>query len=235
MRADQREAPLDLISTPFGQLLEQQFGESGPLRNIRVRQGEIFAITTQSNAGLVRRQSHVIGRGNLSVGGARVGHQLGQGGKPGVQEFGTGLSQLAVPHVQRRVRVGRGAVATPQRLQQGVALAKNAIVVGLHSRQPGPARHEQPVDEAAALRRVPTDEVQIERGEHHRTQNAQELPGPPQRGTIQPGAVRLSGGNLDLQDQRPIVRDPGTYPRSHHGTLRSQTHQRRVAGHAVRA
>jgi hypothetical protein len=95
VRADQGDAPLELVEAAALELLEQPFGELPPV-------GEV----TDLEARLVLEAGVVTARpaGDGGVGVADVRSELGDQAQPLGQDLGAGACEVGVPYAERRER-----------------------------------------------------------------------------------------------------------------------------------
>ena len=140
---------------------------------------------------------------------------------------------MLVPGLQHRHGGGgRHRARRPDVPQQGIALLERLGIVHLH---PGPPRlpgHQQGVQEGPAPRRITLHQGQVLRGEQHRPQGAQDVPGPRHRGAPQLRPVGAAGVDLQLQHRLAAV---VVHCPADDGVLRPHPHQWLVGTHAVRA
>ena len=131
---------------------------------------------------------------------------------------------------------GRGDPAAggpgPRRLQQYGPLAHDPLIVRTDRGVPWRRGDQQVVQETPPFAGIASDQGQVLRCEQHRAQHAEDLPGPGQRGPVQPDPVRPAGIDFDL-DQRvaPARRDRGPDDRA----LRALPDQGGVGGDPVTA
>ncbi len=118
------------------------------------------------------------------------------------------------------------------RLQQGVALLEHPVVVGAHPCHPRRTRGDQFVEEPPALARVALDQRQILRREEHRAHDAQHVTRPDLRRSVDAGAVRLAGVELEF-DQLAALALADRGPDD--GALGAHADQRGVRGDPVAA
>ena len=209
---------------------------SSPARSLREVGASSPRRCPEIERGLVLRRRLVVGRGDVGVRLRHLRHQRVQGRQPGVQQLGAGGRQMAVPDVERRGGVATTIALTPdQRLEQGVSLPQHPVVVRPHAGQPGPARGDQLVEEPSPLGGVALDDGQVLGREHDAAQQTEDLPRTPDRRTVQLGAVGLTGCDLHLEQQLPLVVEPGVDPGPDDGPLGTGPDQWLIGGHPVRA
>src|SRR4029077_15480580 len=94
--------------------------------------------------------------------------------------------ELFVPDLQAcRVTAACG----PGRLEQRAALLNDAFIVGADPRVARAAGDEQIIEVSATLGRIAFDDRQVLRCEQNTSQRAERIPGPAQRGAVEPGPV----------------------------------------------
>ena len=176
------------------------------------------------------------GRAHRVVALGQVGREVAQQPQTGIEQLGADRREVVVPHVEgvqrrlarlverlvavaRRARRAAGSLAQHRRrrLQQGVALLEDLVVVGAHARPARLALDEQVVEEAAPLRRVALDEGEVLGGEEHGAHRAEHVAGPRHRGAAEPGPVGPTRRDLELDHRLALVAHDG----SAHDRLRS--------------
>ena len=231
MRPDQADPAVDLVAAPALHLREQGRGQLLP-----VVAGRAVRAGRQLEGGLVGHRRLGAGRalGHRVVRRRDVRPERLHEGQAGREQLRAGAREVGVPHTeggQRRVGAAALTSRDPGGLQQRVALLEHPVVVGA---DPGEARgplDQQVVEEVPPLRRVTLDQGEVLGREQHRADQAQQLAGPGERGPVHPGLVGATGVDLHLEDRLAPVADHG---RPDHGMVRTQAHQRAVAGDPVR-
>ena len=200
-------------SSRCGPTRETPRSSSSPCRSARAasrRLGQgsaVGRIVRQRERRLVLGLGGVAGRAarHRGVGVAEVGPQVGDQGETLGEDLGADPGEVGVPDAQR----GQGcllvapSISTAARvaggLQQGVALAQDALVVGPGAGEARGAQHEQVVEEPPPLGRVSLDQGEVLRGEDHGADEPDQVAGLRQRRLVDPGAVGLAGVDLHLE------------------------------------
>ena len=138
---------------------------------------------------------------------------------------------MGVPDVEGAQVDLLGRAGPAPDLSSALRCLQHPVVVGADAGEARRARDQQVVEEPAPLGRVALDQRQVLGGEQHGAQDAEDLPGPRHRRPVDPGPVRPAGGDLDLDEQRPVV---AHHLAADHGALRAEAHQRRVLRDPVR-
>ena len=142
--------------------------------------------------------------------GAQTVHEV----EPGAQQLGAVTGELLVPDLERGGRrLGRvqpadaaSRAAAPHRahlLEQVAALLEDPVVVGLDRGEAGRDLEQELVEEAAPALGIGLDQSQVLRGEEHRPHLAEQVAQPGDVLPLEPSAVRLAGGDLEVDLQRP--------------------------------
>ena len=209
VRADQRDAALQLGLADLGDLVEHRGGQHVAVGDQR----HVLAQRRRGSRSPPARPRRTPTRPppGKPCRPAVAAPRPGRSGRPAAR-------RRRWPGASPRPRGSAGPPARAPRapapdLQQGVALLEHPVVVGPHPGVPRRAQHQQVVEEPAALGRVALDEGQVLGGEQHAAQDAEHLPGPRHRRPVDPRPVGLAGGDLDL-DAAATGRRATTWPRT---------------------
>ena len=85
------------------------------------------------------------------------------------------------------------------------------------------------------LARIAFDDRNVDRREHDSPQYADDLPGMPERRTVELGPIGFAGSDLELQRQLARIVNAGLHPGPHHRAGGARTYQRHLGSYAMRA
>ena len=248
MGADQTEAALELVVAPAGELGQEGrldeggVGEIGLVGSCRAGAAGTGGAPLPRAETIRQRRGPRLGREPV-VRLDHMGTEVAEHGDAIGHHPRAELGEPAVPHlegVERRARLGGPppAQGRGRRLDQGIALAEDARVVGEYRRVRGPALGLQVVEQAAPLPRLAADEREILGGEQHGLHHSEQVGEPPAGRGVEPRTVGLAlvdrqfrgqltapvvGQRPDQRglrpgpDERRIPRDPVRTERGQHG------------------
>jgi len=167
--------------------------------------GTGFVECRTETAGLPRRLVRQLERGGLVgqglVGLVHVRREAGHEGRPCVAEAVPDVGEALIPDVERGLDL-LGEV-TAGLLEQGVALAQDAVQFDPQRVVLGRQRHQRVVEEAPSAARAVLDDAQIVRREHGHSDRAEQITDPGQPLSIDQDAAASDRGDLRLDERLP--------------------------------
>ena len=157
-----------------------------------------------------------------------VGVEVGDETQACVDDHRAEIGQLLIPDVQGALQV----LIARSGLEECAALLHHAFVVSAHAGQTRCTLDHEVVEERSPLRGITLHQAEVLRCEHDHTHDAEDLARASHLRPIDARTIRLTGSDLQVDGDVPLVLDD---VRTHDPRRTSLAHQRCIVGDTVTA